>query len=204
MSIDRAPFLLLGIVLAAYWGRVLRLAAKARRRTGRSANFWPPEALGRALRCLWIPAVGVWVALPFYAAWAGRGLGAARMLVYWPLVAWAMAIVALGSLLLSRVCWRTMGKDWRMGIDPAERNPLISRGPFARVRHPIYALSMLMMLASAVAIPSPLMIAVAAVHVTLLRWEAAREEQHLLRLHGEAYAEYCRRVGGFFPRGRGA
>jgi protein-S-isoprenylcysteine O-methyltransferase Ste14 len=41
---------------------------------------------------------------------------------------------------------------------------------------------------------------VAVLHVTLLILKARNEERCLLQSHGEAYAEYCRRTGGFFPR----
>jgi protein-S-isoprenylcysteine O-methyltransferase Ste14 len=97
-------------------------------------------------------------------------------------------------------CWKAMGRHWRMGIDPGEQNPLIATGPFACVRHPIYSLSSLMMLATLAAVPSPLMLACGFVHIVLLAWESCREERHMLKVHGNAYAEYRRSVGRFVPR----
>jgi len=73
-------------------------------------------------------------------------------------------------------------------------------GPYEYVRHPIYALSSLLMIASALVIPSPFMIGLALIHVTCLQWEARREEAHLIATHGKSYAEYRRRVGRFLPR----
>ena len=35
------------------------------------------------------------------------------------------------------------------------------------------------------------------VHVVLLQWESRREEQHMLRTHGEVYRTYCQTVGRF-------
>src|SRR4051794_20602540 len=32
-----------------------------------------------------------------------------------------------------------MGRAWRIGVDPTERTSLVTRGPFALVRNPIYA-----------------------------------------------------------------
>jgi protein-S-isoprenylcysteine O-methyltransferase Ste14 len=87
-----------------------------------------------------------------------------------------------------------------MGIDPGEPTPLLATGPFAYVRHPIYALSAAMMLATVAAVPTPLMIGTGAAHVALLLWESRREERHLLRLHGDAYRSYRARVGAFLPR----
>jgi protein-S-isoprenylcysteine O-methyltransferase Ste14 len=56
------------------------------------------------------------------------------------------------------------------------------------------------MLATVAAQPSPLMIAVAVVHLILLQLEARREERYLLNIHGPAYGEYCARVGRFLPK----
>ncbi len=89
-----------------------------------------------------------------------------------------------------------------MGIDPNEKNPLIATGPFAYVRHPIYALSATMMAASMIALPAPLLLAAGGIHISLLFWESVREEGHLLRVHGAVYAEYRRRVGRFLPKSR--
>ncbi len=87
-----------------------------------------------------------------------------------------------------------------MGIDPAEQTEMIASGPYAWLRHPIYALSQMMMLASLLAIPSPLLLIAGLLHLILLHWEAWREEQHMLRSHGKVYARYRAQVGGFVPK----
>jgi protein-S-isoprenylcysteine O-methyltransferase Ste14 len=154
------------------------------------------------LRIVWVPGVLVWIAHPYITALVPqttlpavlRDLHSKRIV---GLVAAAVGTLALVGTL---VCWKRMGKSWRMGINPDEKTQLIVSGPYAYVRHPIYALQSLLALATAVAVPSPLMIAVATAIVLLLQWEARREEKYLLVHHGEAYAEYCRRVGRFAPR----
>jgi protein-S-isoprenylcysteine O-methyltransferase Ste14 len=87
-----------------------------------------------------------------------------------------------------------------MGIDPSERTTLVFTGPYAWVRHPIYALSLMMMLATMLALPSPLMLTAGVTHLALLVWEARREEHYLAALHGATYRQYCSRVGRFVPR----
>ena len=87
-----------------------------------------------------------------------------------------------------------------MGIDPGEKTELVITGPYAYVRHPIYALQSLLLLASFVAVPNVLMLVVMLVVMGLLQWEARREEQYLLRTHGAQYEQYLRRVGRFVPR----
>ena len=195
------PALIFGVLLTIYWTRVVRLVYKVRKTTGRSANFRPPERLGRALRFLWIPIVIVWIAQGYVAGLIphDRLPRPVRPLFRHEILAWSSALVGIAALAATMVCWKKMGKDWRMGINPNEKTQLIVSGPYAFVRHPIYALSSILMLATLAAIPSPLMLAVGLVHLSLLQWEARREEQYLVVHHGEAYADYRRRVGGFVP-----
>ena len=195
------PALCAGVIVGGYWARVLRLVYKLRRATGRAANFVPPEPLGRLLRIIWYPTVACWVALPLCVAFfAAKAPAPLRRLYHEPASEWlgvALAAAALGATL---VCWKRMGKSWRMGIDPNEKTRLVVTGPYAYVRHPIYALSSVLMLATVAVVPAPAMILVAAVHLLFLQWEARREERHLVSVHGPEYAAYMKRVGRFAPR----
>jgi protein-S-isoprenylcysteine O-methyltransferase Ste14 len=189
----------MGLIIGAYWARVARMARKARRNTGRAANFLPPEPIGRFLRLIWIPIVVIWIVHPFLTAAARPSWTILRPLYRRASIAWPMAAIVLACFLATRACWKFMGKSWRMGIDPSEKTTLILDGPWARVRHPIYALSQAMMLATIIAIPSPLLIAAGLLHLTLLQWEARREEAHLKAVHGQPYVDYCARVRRFLP-----
>ena len=110
------------------------------------------------------------------------------------------AATALACLALKAWCWSTMGKDWRMDVSEKRKGTLITDGLFAYVRHPIYALSMLLMLCSAIILATPTMLVIAALHLVLNNVKARNEERHLLATHGEPYALYLRRTGRFFPR----
>ena len=192
------PALLIGLIVGFYWARVLRLVLKVRKRTGRAANFVPPERLGRALRAVWYPTVSLWILLPWLAAlWRPV---AAQLWYEAPWVAWPAVAVAAVALGLTMVCWRRMGTSWRMGIDPGETTALVVTGPFAWVRHPIYVLSAILMLASLAAVPHPVLAAAAVLHLAFLQWEARREERHLLAAQGEPYRDYLRHVGRFVPK----
>lgn len=194
------PGLCVGLIVGMYWARVLRMVFKARRQTGRAANFLPPEPLGRVLRILWYPTVVLWVVHPFISGLFPETPIPLRPLYSHPGVEWlavGVAVIVLGATL---VCWKKMGTSWRMGIDPDEKTKLIVTGPYAYVRHPIYALSSMLMLATLAAVPSPLMIVIAATHLSFLQWEARREERHMIAAHGPEYDAYTRRVGRFFPR----
>ena len=104
------------------------------------------------------------------------------------------------SLAATAHCWARMGKDWRMTVSVDAPTTLITDGLFRHIRHPIYAFSILLMLCTAVIVPTLPMLAVALIHVVLMNLKARNEERHLLLAQGDVYARYLARTGRFFPR----
>jgi protein-S-isoprenylcysteine O-methyltransferase Ste14 len=93
-----------------------------------------------------------------------------------------------------------MGTAWRIGVDPRERTALVTEGPFAVVRNPIFTMMSLTVIGLALLVPSAVAFASVVVLVIALELQTrVVEEPHLLRTHGEAYASYARRVGRFLP-----
>jgi protein-S-isoprenylcysteine O-methyltransferase Ste14 len=197
------PALLIGVMIGAYWARVLKLVRKMRMTAGADANLVPPEPLGRLLRLVWYPVVGIWIAHPLYNGLATAPPPLLRPVFYRiTAIEWLALLIAIAAFVATLICWKKMGKSWRMGINPNEKTQLILSGPYAYVRHPIYALSSVLMLMTLAIVPSPLMLITAACHMLLLQWEARREEKYLVALHGEAYESYMKRVGRFLPLAR--
>ena len=87
-----------------------------------------------------------------------------------------------------------------MAVVPGEATRLVTGGLYARVRHPIYALSMLLMICSVVVVPTLPFAVVGALHLCLMVLKARNEEAHLLGTHGEVYARYRARTSRFLPR----
>jgi protein-S-isoprenylcysteine O-methyltransferase Ste14 len=162
----------------------------------------PERRAERMMWLLFVPIVAAWCALPWLAV--NRDAGALALPPFarevpFVVLRWLAAAVAVTSFVLTLRAWRRMGRDWRMDISKDNRT-LITDGLFARIRHPIYAFSIAMMIATSIVLPTWPMIVVAIVHVTLMNVKARNEESHLARLHGEAYAKYVARTGRFFPR----
>ena len=177
------------------------MVVRARRRQHRDVGVIPERAAERAMWLVFVPLVLAWCALPWMALGHPQGWRSVPAFAlhgaYAPL-RWVFALLAVGCLVLTIDCWRRMGRNWRMDI--SDRNTaLVTEGLFARIRHPIYAFSIAMMVATAVVLPSVPMLAVAVVHIVLMNIKARSEEAHLARLHGEAYARYVQRTGRFFP-----
>ena len=153
---------------------------------------------------VWVPLVAAWLALPYLALvrpshWLHTPVVALTEPAYAGL-RWAAALIALVCLCLTAWCWARMDTDWSIAIIEEQQGEFIADGLFAGVRHPIYALSVLLMICSAVITATLPMAAIAVVHIVLMHFKAHNEERHMLKMHGEAYAAYLRRTGRFVPR----
>ncbi len=198
------PALVLTSTIWVYWFAVGAMIVRARRKTRHLAGLVPEQPLERRMWLVLVPTIILWIVLPWLALNRTQPpLGVPEFALTVPAyeaLRWAAAIIAVMCLALTAKCWMRMGSDWRMAVSETQRSPLITDGLFARVRHPIYALSMLLMLCSAVIVPTVPMLAIAIVHLGLMHLKARNEERHLLKMHGAAYETYLRRTGRFFPR----
>ncbi len=110
-------------------------------------------------------------------------------------------VLASAGIAITMVAQFAMGDAWRIGVDPSERTELVTHGPFAVVRNPIFA-AMIPALAG-VALLAPNFVTLAGVILLAVALELQTrliEEPYLSRAHGEQYAAYAARVGRFVPR----
>ena len=198
------PGVLLTATVWAYWLGVGVMIVRARRKTHRLAGLVPEQRLERFMWIVWVPLVAAWIALPYLALVRTHTLLAmpvfAQQSAGYVALRWLAAVCAVICLLLTSVCWSRMGTHWRMAISLKGEEELITDGPFRHVRHPIYALSMLLMICSAVVVPTVPMLVVASAHLVLNYLKARNEENHLLAVHGDLYRRYLARTGRFFPK----
>jgi len=112
------------------------------------------------------------------------------------IVGLALYAAGLAGVLGSQLA---MGRSWRIGV-PEERTELVTGGPFALVRNPIYTAMVVAVGGLALLAPNPLSIASVVSLIAALELQVRfAEEPQLIRSHGEEYAEYARRVGRFVP-----
>jgi protein-S-isoprenylcysteine O-methyltransferase Ste14 len=197
-----------GSILAAtiwtYWLGVGLMVVRVHRKSHRLGGLVPEQALERLLWMVWVPLVVAWLVLPYLAltrrsAWLHTPVFALTDPSY-AVLRWAAIAVALTCLMLTAWCWARMDANWSMAVSEEQRGELIADGLFARVRHPIYALSVTLMICTAVIVATLPILAIAAVHVVLMLLKARNEERHMLKVHGDTYALYLRRTGRFVPR----
>lgn len=201
------PLLLLTATIWTYWFSVGFMIVRLRRKTRKLVGLVPEQRIERYMWLVFVPLVTAWCVLPYLALFrtAPRfGLPEfARALPAYAMLRWVAMVVAVACLLLTFKCWARMGSDWRMDVSLHKPTNLITDGLFRHMRHPIYAFSMLLMLCSAVIVPTIPMAVAAVIHIVLWNLKARNEERHLLRAHGDAYQRYLQRTGRFFPRLRG-
>jgi protein-S-isoprenylcysteine O-methyltransferase Ste14 len=105
-----------------------------------------------------------------------------------------------GGLITTVVAQFAMGDSWRIGVDESDRTALVTTGPFAMVRNPIFSGMIPVAVGLALLVPNVMSIAAVIALVVALEIQTRLvEEPYLLRTHGEAYGAYAARAGRFFP-----
>jgi protein-S-isoprenylcysteine O-methyltransferase len=102
---------------------------------------------------------------------------------------------------LAVVVWayRVLGAYWSGSISVRRDHRVVESGPFAVVRHPVYAGFLLGVCGAALALADPAVALAAAASVPFVRGRALAEERFLEERLGDAYRDYRRRVRMFVP-----
>jgi len=184
-----------------YWAGVLIQARRVRKQIGRSPNMTPQGAKERVLWCGWMLVIAVWIGQPFFVggekAWVFVRLCPALMQMAGLISGLALVVAGYAGTLW---CYAIMGNSWRIGVNQQEKSALVTTGPFARVRHPIYALQVVMLAGALCLLPTACSLALLAFHLVCVWLKAADEEAYLLATHGEGYRAHIARTGRLFPK----
>ena len=100
-------------------------------------------------------------------------------------------LVSLGFVSYSHAYMR---QDWRSGIDHDNSRALLTQGPFARSRNPMFLAIMLGQLGLFLTLPSLFTLVCLLVGVVMMRAQAVKEEQALSELYGNEYQSYKAQV----------
>lgn len=148
-----------------------------------------------------------WAGVLFAAAIVGAVLGPVAGLLGLPnlvdhtwvrTVGIVLAVVGIAGTLITQLA---MGDNWRIGVDETEQTELVTTGPFALVRNPIF--TAMLITGAGIALVVPNLVAVLAWTLLLVAIQLqvrVVEEPYLRRLHGEPYRHYQATVGRYLPR----
>ena len=105
----------------------------------------------------------------------------------------ALGLVLFGlGLAATLYAQLAMGESWRVGVDESERTDLVTGGPFAVVRNPIFAAMIPTSLGLTLMVPNVVaFVGFAALVLALEIQVRLVEEPYLRRVHGQAYDELC-------------
>src|SRR5580698_6458544 len=115
----------------------------------------------------------------------------------WPF--WIGAAVTVAGLLFAVWARQFLGRNWSRAVTIKQGHELITTGPYALVRHPIYTGILTGFLGMAIAI-SQVRGLIAFVLFFVAFWIKLRmEEQWMRSQFGEAYATYAHRTAALVP-----
>lgn len=127
----------------------------------------------------WMEALSI--PFPDWLRWVGFALGLASLGL------WTWAQVALG-------------KEWSPQLQLREEHLLVTAGPYARIRHPIYTAMIGYGIGLVLVTANWVFAAFAVLVIAGLLARAPKEEQMMIEEFGEQYEAYMQRAGRFFPK----
>lgn len=177
------PWYALALVWAVGWLRV------------KSAKLSEPIPA----RFLEIILVGCALVLLFSKSFAFGRL-AIRMFSPTPALDWTgVALTFVGSIL---AIWARLllGQNWSAEVSLKAGHELVRSGPYAYIRHPIYAGLLLAVIGTATVLGEWRGLAAIALFAIAHGLKARNEEQFLSAEFGEEYRQYRERTGSLLPR----
>ena len=122
------------------------------------------------------------------------------------LPAWfRLLMVCLAALGLAFISWalQRLGRNWAPSMSGVRKDSfLVSTGPYAIIRHPIYLGAFVFLAALSLVTANLLILLPSIVLLALLYTQIGGEEATLIEKFGDEYREYMKRTPRFIPRFR--
>jgi protein-S-isoprenylcysteine O-methyltransferase Ste14 len=178
----------LWLLFVAYWA----VAAVGAKRNA-SSGLWRG---GVGLRLVMVLLIATMMRSPSLREFLAEAQQSASQSSLLGWIGVALCVLGFGLAIIAR--WH-LGRNWGMPMSHKEQPELITSGPYAFIRHPIYTGLILAMLGSAIGVNVFWMVLLAPVGAYFI-FSARREEAAMSRLFPEQYAAYMARTGMLAPR----
>jgi len=161
--------------------------------TKKTQRLEPPGS--RILRALTVLVAIVllsttWIPLP----WLYRPIWRVG---FWPF--WLGAALTVGGLLFAVWAREHLGRNWSSSVTIKQDHELITTGPYAVLRHPIYTGILGGFLGVAIALSEVRGLVVFVLFFLVFWAKLSKEEQWMRSQFGETYATYVRRTAALVP-----
>jgi len=113
-------------------------------------------------------------------------------------VHWYGSALCFIGLLLAASAVITLGVNFRIGLDEETPVKLVTKGPFAINRNPLYTGMVFIFAGVYITYASWIFLVYALAGALLVHRQILREETSLYTLFNNEYAEYCKIVGRYF------
>lgn len=111
----------------------------------------------------------------------------------------AMIIMCIGFL-LNFTFTRSVGKSIKEAVNSEEKPQLITTGIYHYIRHPAYTAIILSYIGTFLIIPNVFMLIFLLGGIFVIYEHSREEEKSLMKIYGEEYERYKKRVGRFLPK----
>jgi protein-S-isoprenylcysteine O-methyltransferase Ste14 len=108
-----------------------------------------------------------------------------------------LGLAGLGIWIWAQI---VLGREWSPQLQLREQHRLVTAGPYARMRHPIYSGMIVWAGGLALLTANWIFLGIALLVGAVFVARVPREEQMMLDQFGEAYREYMKRTGRIFPK----
>jgi len=177
------PYTIVVLVSWIVFTLVWRLAARSAKPSRKSLN--------------WLTRTGLRVAVAVAVVLLIRDHDLARVHQTTGAVAFAGCVLCLSGIAFMMWARYSLGKNWGMPMTLRVDPELVTLGPYAFVRHPIYSGMFVTMLGTALVVPIYWVVALfSSVYFVV---SAVREEHDMLAQFPEPYGAYRKRTKMFFP-----
>ncbi len=107
------------------------------------------------------------------------------------------AILLTAAVVIYGFALKAFGNSWRVGIDRSSPGSLVTTGIFAWSRNPIYVALDFLAIGPFLLQGRLIFLVLATVFVLMIHETICREERFLREHYGDAYRDYCARVGRY-------
>jgi protein-S-isoprenylcysteine O-methyltransferase Ste14 len=113
---------------------------------------------------------------------------------------WAGFVIGLVTVAFWTWVQVVLDTQWSAQLQLTEYHYLITTGPYARIRHPLYTAMCGWAVALALLTANWIFVAVCLLSIVGLLWRVPKEEQMMIEAFGDEYKAYMQRTGRFFPK----